>query len=195
MRIVLYILLGLLGLLIILLLIALLRTLLTPAKISVWQPKRDAAREEKYAETLSRMVQYETVSAKGEIFRDKFLGFHELLEQLFPLVHTKLEKTEIDGSLLFYWKGKSAEKPLVLMGHQDVVPAEGVWEHGPFSGDIEHGRIWGAAARMIKARSCPSSRRPKNCWQRDTCRSRMCIWPLPIPKKSAATAPRSLWRS
>ncbi|MBQ4425236.1 MAG: M20/M25/M40 family metallo-hydrolase [Lachnospiraceae bacterium] len=151
MRIVLYILLGLLGLLIVLLLIALLRTLLTPAKTSAWQPARDPAREEKYAETLSRMVQYETVSAKGEIFRDKFLGFHELLKQLFPLVHAKLEKTEIDGSLLFYWKGKSAGKPLVLMGHQDVVPAEGVWEHGPFSGDIENGRIWGRGSADDKS--------------------------------------------
>ena len=64
---------------------------------------------------------------------EKFLGFHKVLEELYPLVHEKLEKTEIDGNLLFYWKGKSSEKPILLMSHQDVVPAEGEWIHAPFS--------------------------------------------------------------
>lgn len=71
-------------------------------------------------------------------------GFHKVLEELFPLVHEKLEKTEIDGNLLFYWKGKSSEKPVLLMSHQDVVPAEGEWIHAPFSGDIAEGKVWGA---------------------------------------------------
>ena len=138
----LYIVLGLLGVLLLLVLIAVLRTLLTPKKVSAWEPKRDPVREQSYAETLSKMVQYETVSKKGEIRRETFLGFHRLLEELFPLVHQNLEKIEIDGSLLFHWKGRSDARPLVLMGHQDVVPAEGQWEHPPFSGDIEDGKIW-----------------------------------------------------
>ncbi len=141
--IVLYILLGLIGLVLVLVLIALVRTLLSPAKTSDWQPARDAAREETYAAILSKMVQYETVSVKGEIQREKFLGFHKLLEELFPLVHAQLEKIEIDGNLLFHWKGEKDDRPLVLMGHQDVVAAEGTWEHEPFSGDIEDGKIWG----------------------------------------------------
>ena len=71
-------------------------------------------------------------------------------ESLFPLVHEKLEKTEIDGNLLFYWKGESSEKPILLMSHQDVVPAEGEWSHEPFSGDIEDGRVWGRGAADTK---------------------------------------------
>ncbi len=139
----LYIVLGLLGVLILLVLAAVIRTLLTPKKVSAWEPKRDPEREAAYAEKLAKMVRYETVSRKGETQREKFLGFHKVLEELFPLVHANLEKIEIDGSLLFHWKGKHDDRPLVLMGHQDVVPAEGDWEHPPFSGDIENGRIWG----------------------------------------------------
>ncbi len=146
----LYILLGLIGILLVLVLIAVIRTLCTSARHSEWKPSTDPLRERKYAETLSRMVQYETVSRKGEIQREKFLGFHKVLEELFPLVHQNLEKTEIDGSLLFYWKGKSSERPLVLMGHQDVVPAEGDWVHDPFSGDIEDGKIHGRGSADTK---------------------------------------------
>ena len=146
----LYIVLGLLGVLILLVLIAVVRTLISPRKVSAWEPKRDPAREQAYAETLSKMVQYETVSKKGEIQREKFLGFHKLLEELFPLVHANLEKTEIDGSLLYYWKGRHSDRPLVLMGHQDVVPAEGVWEHAPFSGDIENGKVHGRGSADTK---------------------------------------------
>ena len=150
MMIVLWIVLALLGLLLLLLLIALVRTLLTPAKKSLWQPPSDPEREARYAEKLSRMVRCETVSRQGEDQREKFLGFQRLLEELFPLVHEKLEKTEIDGNLLFFWKGKSSDRPLVLMSHQDVVPAEGDWKHEPFSGDIADGKVWGRGSADTK---------------------------------------------
>ena len=126
------------------------KTLLTPRKISAYEPVGDSKREQQYAEKLSAMIQYETVSVRGEIQRDKFLGFHKVLEELFPLVHAKMEKTEIDGSLLFKWTGKSHDKPIVLMGHQDVVAAEGKWLHEPFSGDIADGKVWGRGAADTK---------------------------------------------
>ena len=148
--IILYSILGIIGLKLLLLLAAIVKTLLTPARTAGWQPVSDGEREKVYAEKLAEMVRYETVSYKGQIQREKFLGFHEVLARLFPLVHENLEKTEIDGSLLFYWKGKHADRPVVLMGHQDVVPAEGVWEHGPFSGDIENGRVWGRGSADTK---------------------------------------------
>ena len=99
---------------------------------------------------LSRMVQIETVSVPDTNQRSKFLPFHDLLRELFPLVHANMEKTEIDGNLLFKWKGETDEKPLVLMSHQDVVPAEGEWTHGPFSGDVADGKIWGRGASDTK---------------------------------------------
>ncbi|MBQ6116433.1 MAG: M20/M25/M40 family metallo-hydrolase [Oscillospiraceae bacterium] len=150
MRTLLWIVLCLLGLLILLVLAALVRTVLAGLKRSDWTPKREPEREALYSQKLSRMVRCETVSRPGEDQREKFLAFHARLEALFPLVHGTLEKTEIDGNLLFFWKGKSSERPVVLMSHQDVVPAEGEWLHGPFSGDIEDGRIWGRGSADTK---------------------------------------------
>ena len=147
---VLYALLGLLGLVVVLLGIAVIRTLLMGHKVSAYVPDPDPARAERYAEALARMVRYETVSVPGEDQREKFLGFHRLLAELFPLVHANLEKTELDGNLLFHWKGQSAEKPIVLMSHQDVVPAEGEWSHEPFSGDIADGKVWGRGSSDTK---------------------------------------------
>ncbi len=147
---VLWVILALLGLLVLLLLIAVVRTLLLPSKKSTYVPKPDPERAMMLARKLSRMVQYDTVSVPDTDQREKYLGFHKVLEALFPLVHERLEKTEIDGNLLFFWKGKSSDKPLVLMSHQDVVPAEGEWQHGPFSGDIENGLIWGRGTSDTK---------------------------------------------
>ncbi len=146
----LWILLGCLGLLLLALLAAVAHTLLIPGKKSTYVPNPDPARTEAYAAKLSRMIRCETVSVPGVDQREKFLAFHRVLEELFPLVHQRLEKTEIDGSLLYHWKGLSDEKPLVLMSHQDVVPAEGEWLHGPFSGDIAEGKVWGRGASDTK---------------------------------------------
>ena len=129
---------------------AVVRTLLMPKRVSDYKPMPDKERVELYAQKLSEMVRCETVSDPNDPQIEKFLGFHKKLEELFPLVHEKLEKTEIDGNLLYYWKGKSPAKPIVLMSHQDVVPAEGVWEHGPFSGDIADGKVWGRGAADTK---------------------------------------------
>ena len=150
MRIVGYVLLAALGVLALLLLCAVVRTLCMKKKTSDYVPHPDPAREREYAEKLSRMVAYETVSHPDDPELEKFRGFHALLAELYPTVHEKLEKTEIDGNLLFFWEGKNHERPLVLMSHQDVVPAEGTWEHAPFSGDIAGGKVWGRGASDTK---------------------------------------------
>lgn len=137
-------------LIIALLLIAVLHTLMTPSKKSDYVPKEDEKEALRLAEKLSRMIQCDTTSYPHVADRERFLQFHQLLEELFPLVHNHLEKTEIDGNLLYYWKGKSSEKPILLMSHQDVVPAEGTWTHEPFSGDIADGKVWGRGAADTK---------------------------------------------
>jgi carboxypeptidase PM20D1 len=56
-------------------------------------------------------------------------------------------RTVVDGGTLVYeWQGSSdALRPIILMAHQDVVPAEAAqdWRHPPFSGAISEGSIWG----------------------------------------------------
>ena len=146
----LYILGGLVGLVILLLLIAVIRTLCIPQKTSEYKAPEAGERAEAYGETLAEMVRSETVSHSGVHETEKFYRFQELLKKLFPLVHERLEKTEIDGNLLYYWKGRKHDKSIVLMSHQDVVPAEGEWEHGAFSGDIADGKVWGRGASDTK---------------------------------------------
>ncbi len=126
------------------------RTLKIPKKKAVYHAPPADERAGRYAEKLSRMVATETVSVPETDQREKFLAFHELLGELFPRVHEELEKTEIDGNLLFYWKGRRSDRPLVLMSHQDVVPAEGEWIHAPFSGEIADGKVWGRGASDTK---------------------------------------------
>src|ERR1700754_3242875 len=66
------------------------------------------------------------------------------LERQFPLLHQKLELTRVHThGLLFHWPGASAERPVVLMAHLDVVPVEGPWQHDAFSGAVVDGNIWG----------------------------------------------------
>ena len=125
---------------------ALIRTLLTPAKKALYCPPDDPESRERaleYGRKLSAMVRFDTTSVRDLDQRDLFLGFHKVLEELFPLVHARLEKTETGGNLLYYWKGRDSGKPIVLMAHQDVVPASGDWDRDPFSGDLEEGCVWG----------------------------------------------------
>ena len=138
------------ALLVLLLLIAFVRTLLIPNKRSDYAAPEADDKAMLLAQKLSKMIQYDTTSHANVHEEEKFLGFHKALEELFPLVHEKLERTVIDGNLLYYWKGKSSEKPILLMSHQDVVPAEGEWLHEPFSGDIADGKVWGRGASDTK---------------------------------------------
>ncbi len=112
----------------------------------------EGPRAEKYGKQLSQMVQKETISGRFDTDRTKFLEFHEILEELFPNVHKTCEKHVFNGSLLFKWTGKGNSEPILFMSHHDVVEANGTWEHGAFSGDIdENGCVWGRGAVDTKA--------------------------------------------
>lgn len=150
MKYVLFAVLAVVAVLVLLLLVAVLRTALMKTKKADYIPNPDPKRTDEYVKKLSEMVQYETISKRGEVNTEKFLGFHKVLEKLFPTVHEKLEKTEIDGNLLFKWKGKSSEKPILIMSHQDVVEATGEWKYPPFSGEVAEGKVWGRGTSDTK---------------------------------------------
>ena len=150
MKYVLYAVLAVVAILVFLLLVAVIRTALMKTKKADYVPNPDPKRTDEYVKKLSEMVQYETISKRGEENIEKFLGFHKVLEKLFPTVHEKLEKTEIDGNLLFKWKGKSSEKPILIMSHQDVVEATGDWKYPPFSGEVAEGKVWGRGTSDTK---------------------------------------------
>ena len=109
-------------------------------------------RERLYADKLAKMVQCNTVSEDGKENVEKFEHFHDVLAQLFPNVFSKCEVVKIGEALLLKLKAKEPTGlPIVLMSHQDVVPATGKWQHEPFSGDIdENGNIWGRGTMDTK---------------------------------------------
>lgn len=94
------------------------------------------------AQRLSRMIQLETVETNGD---EPFERFVELLATDYPLVHEHLTLERVtDRGLLYRWAGQSAERPVVLMAHYDVVPVEaGTWTVAPFAGAIADGAVWG----------------------------------------------------
>lgn len=143
-------LLALLVVLIVCLLIALIRTLLLPKKKTHYELSNDEKRIDEYAKKLSKMVQVETVSSRSAPQVEKFLGFHKLLEELFPNVFATCAKIEIDGNLILKWHGKSDKDPILLMSHMDVVEASGEWKYPPFSGEIAEGKVWGRGSADTK---------------------------------------------
>lgn len=96
---------------------------------------------------LQEAIRIKTISTKTDEEMDhkvyeSFLGF---LEESFPLVHEKLERTLVNHyAPLYYWKGKRSNGRVLFLCHYDVVPAEEEsWEEGPFSGAIIDGKIYG----------------------------------------------------
>ncbi|WP_036507321.1 M20/M25/M40 family metallo-hydrolase [Nocardioides sp. URHA0020] len=97
---------------------------------------------------LQALVRIPTVSHRDPDLVDVavFDEFVAELERQFPLLHERLELTRVDThGLLFHWAGRSAERPVVLMAHLDVVPVEedAPWQHPPFGAEIHDGAIWG----------------------------------------------------
>ena len=104
-----------------------------------------------YGESLARLVQVPTVTGSD---RQNFVNFRKVLAEEFPAVYRACDVIRPGGedsdALIFKWKGKSSRRPLVLMAHQDVVPAEGDWKYPPYSGTIADGKVWGRGAMDCK---------------------------------------------
>ncbi|MBC2931820.1 M20/M25/M40 family metallo-hydrolase [Nocardioides sp. zg-1228] len=101
---------------------------------------------------LQALVRIPTVSDRDPARVDAD-AFDRLLAELatrFPLLHERLSLTRVAShGLLFHWAGASAERPVVLMAHLDVVPVDAgaPWQHDPFGGEIHDSpagpAIWG----------------------------------------------------
>ncbi len=96
-----------------------------------------------YAKTLSSLIQHETISENKDMDKGKFYAFIELLKTTFPNIFSKCEYKDFDGSFLLCWKGKTSEKPILLMNHFDVVKAGANWKYPPFGGVVQEGKVWG----------------------------------------------------
>ena len=110
---------------------------------------------------------------------EPFEQFHTFLKNSYPLIFEKLETTTVNKyGLVFHWKGKdSSKKPLLFLSHYDVVPVNNYdfnnppaytpvfnlsgkatpltsyqdsWTYPPFSGAVDHGRIYGRGTLDMK---------------------------------------------
>jgi carboxypeptidase PM20D1 len=122
-----------------------------PAEVSSVAPVAVAVDSAGAIERFARAVRVPTISYDEASRTDTaaFRAFHESLRTSFPRVHATLSRELVAGlSLIYTWRGADATlPPVVLMGHQDVVPVipgtEASWTQPPFGGVIADGFLWG----------------------------------------------------
>ena len=111
------------------------------------------------ARNLSGAIQIKTIASESfeETNGAVFLAIHDYLKKAYPLIHEKLEREVVHSySLLYKWKGTGEGnlKPIIMMGHMDVVPVEqstlDQWPHDPWGGEIADGYVWGRGAIDMK---------------------------------------------
>ncbi|MGE5627342.1 MAG: M20 family peptidase [Solirubrobacterales bacterium] len=102
------------------------------------------------AYNMSEAIKFKTISydQKNKFNGNEFTAYNKFLETTYPNAHKVLQKEVINNySLLYTWKGSDENlKPILLISHTDVVPAESKWEQEPFSGIIKDGFVWGRGA-------------------------------------------------
>ncbi len=150
----LYVILGVLALIAVLLLVAVIRTFAIKApEIKDCGTAVTEEEKELCAKKLGEMVRVPTVSKNEDEDLSDFYKFHHVLEELFPNVHKTFEKTVLNGTLLYKWKGKdSSKKPILFMGHQDVVPADDSgWKCPAYSGEVIDGALYGRGSMDCKS--------------------------------------------
>jgi carboxypeptidase PM20D1 len=105
------------------------------------------------ARHLSEAIRIRTISWSTDPERLEaaaFARFRNWLAAAYPRLHAGLSRELVSGhAILYTWKGRDpALDPLLLMAHQDVVPADRPerWSHPPFAGQIDGGFVWGRGA-------------------------------------------------
>ncbi|AFD06454.1 M20 family peptidase [Solitalea canadensis] len=96
-------------------------------------------------------IRIKTVSFEdtSQVDTTQFSANLKFMETTYPNLNKTLKREVISKySLLYTWPGKNPSlKPVVLMGHMDVVPVEeaslGKWKADPFGGEIKQDTIWG----------------------------------------------------
>ncbi|MCI1666260.1 MAG: M20/M25/M40 family metallo-hydrolase [Atopobiaceae bacterium] len=106
---------------------------------------------------LGRALSFPSIADVDETRTDwsVFEGLQAFMRSSFPAVFSAAEVEMVGHSLMITLPGTDASlDPVMLMGHQDVVPVvagtEGDWTHDAFSGDVDDEYVWGRGAIDMK---------------------------------------------
>jgi len=100
---------------------------------------------------FSNAIRIQTVSPENSIDFDsiQFQKFNDFLSSTYPLTDSLLSHEVFNEfSHLYFWQGSEPDlKPIILMGHLDVVPVieenKPFWKQEPFEGKIVNDTLWG----------------------------------------------------
>ncbi|KAI0783641.1 carboxypeptidase S [Abortiporus biennis] len=101
---------------------------------------------------------YDIMGPVGEDPRyEIFSQLHDYFKAAYPLIHSTLNLTKVNTfGLLYQWQGSDPSlQPILLTGHQDVVPINPAtlseWIHPPYAGHYDGTWIWGRGSCDDKA--------------------------------------------
>jgi len=141
-----YVLISLGGILILLITIILIRTFTFKEKNKDSQNKDLNLEQDDVVYKLGELIKIKTISYENKELIDftVFQKYIDKTKELYPLVFKKCEFTQTkEYAIKLKLKGKSDEKPTVLMAHFDVVPVTDGWDHDPFLGEVVDGYLYG----------------------------------------------------
>ena len=94
---------------------------------------------------LQEMLRFDTTNPPGnELPLVRHLAGQLEEEGLSPRI---IESATDRGNLVVRLEGDGSERPVLLLSHLDVVPAEPEkWTHPPFAGEVAEGYVWGRGA-------------------------------------------------
>ncbi|MFT3727447.1 MAG: M20/M25/M40 family metallo-hydrolase [Terricaulis sp.] len=102
------------------------------------------------AQHLAEAVRFNTVSLVNTTDdRSNFQRFQAWMITTYPAFHAIAKREVINGlGLLYTWQGSDpAQPPILLLAHQDTVPAppetRSAWSVDPFAGVVRDGAVWG----------------------------------------------------
>jgi len=119
-------------------------------QIAVPPAPRLALDEAAIVERFAASIRFPTISTSTDpatVPVADFQAFQRWLAESYPRLHGSLTLERVsEHSLLYTWPGTNpALEPVILLAHQDVVPAadEARWTHPPFAGAVADGFVWG----------------------------------------------------
>jgi acetylornithine deacetylase/succinyl-diaminopimelate desuccinylase-like protein len=130
-------------------LVACLLTLTAPVAPRVSAAPPAAAYEDMAVDLLRRYLQIDTTVPPGNELKGARFYQHLLEREGIPFEVDEFAPGR--ANLLARLEGRGAKRPLILMNHIDVVPADpGRWSVPPFSGALKDGMIYGRGAVDMK---------------------------------------------